>query len=165
LLRIRERNLASFIPWGPASIQVALSRTTHNNPLPVPPKPGGTAAAASSTTTFPSHHHHHHHPFTYTHPHYGHPSYTHPSHHFHPSSRKPKHVHFDDNTDYRPSALQLKIKLGPRSNPTSEIKISVYFEEGKLPRVKVKTKRPKEQPHRKRKRTYVEEQDGRGKPW
>jgi hypothetical protein len=26
LLRIRERNLANFIPWGPASIQVALSR-------------------------------------------------------------------------------------------------------------------------------------------
>ena len=28
LLRIRERNLASFIPWGPASIQVALTRTS-----------------------------------------------------------------------------------------------------------------------------------------
>lgn len=26
LLRIRERRLASFIPWGPASIQVALSK-------------------------------------------------------------------------------------------------------------------------------------------
>jgi tubulin gamma len=26
LLRIRERNLAAFIPWGPASIQVALTR-------------------------------------------------------------------------------------------------------------------------------------------
>ena len=26
LLRIRERRLAQFIPWGPASIQVALSR-------------------------------------------------------------------------------------------------------------------------------------------
>lgn len=26
LLRIRERNLVTFIPWGPASIQVALSR-------------------------------------------------------------------------------------------------------------------------------------------
>ena len=35
LLRIRERNLATFIPWGPASIQVALTKkspyvpTTH----------------------------------------------------------------------------------------------------------------------------------------
>jgi hypothetical protein len=35
LQRIRERNLARFIPWGPASIQVAISRkspyvdTTH----------------------------------------------------------------------------------------------------------------------------------------
>merc|ERR1719191_2687667 len=28
LQRIRERKLASFIPWGPASIQVALSRTS-----------------------------------------------------------------------------------------------------------------------------------------
>lgn len=28
LLRIRERQLASFIPWGPASIQVALTRTS-----------------------------------------------------------------------------------------------------------------------------------------
>jgi tubulin gamma len=26
LIRIRERRLAQFIPWGPASIQVALSR-------------------------------------------------------------------------------------------------------------------------------------------
>lgn len=26
LLRIRERQLANFIPWGPASIQVALTR-------------------------------------------------------------------------------------------------------------------------------------------
>lgn len=26
LLRIRERNLANFIPWGPASIQVALTK-------------------------------------------------------------------------------------------------------------------------------------------
>jgi tubulin gamma len=32
LLRIRERQLANFIPWGPASIQVALTkrRTTGN---------------------------------------------------------------------------------------------------------------------------------------
>ncbi|KAK3672422.1 gamma-tubulin [Recurvomyces mirabilis] len=28
LLRIREREMASFIPWGPASIQVALTRTS-----------------------------------------------------------------------------------------------------------------------------------------
>ena len=28
LLRIRERQLATFIPWGPASIQVALTRTS-----------------------------------------------------------------------------------------------------------------------------------------
>jgi tubulin gamma len=28
LLRIRERHLANFIPWGPASVQVALSRAS-----------------------------------------------------------------------------------------------------------------------------------------
>lgn len=28
LLRIRERHLAQFIPWGPASVQVALSRVS-----------------------------------------------------------------------------------------------------------------------------------------
>ena len=28
LQRIRERNLAQFIPWGPASIQVALARSS-----------------------------------------------------------------------------------------------------------------------------------------
>jgi tubulin gamma len=34
LLRIRERNLASFIPWGPASIQVALTRKSPYIPTP-----------------------------------------------------------------------------------------------------------------------------------
>jgi len=30
LLRIRERQMANFIPWGPASIQVALTRKSHH---------------------------------------------------------------------------------------------------------------------------------------
>lgn len=34
LLRIRERQLASFIPWGPASIQVALTRKSPYIPTP-----------------------------------------------------------------------------------------------------------------------------------
>ena len=32
LLRIRERHLASFIPWGPASIQVALTKRSPYTP-------------------------------------------------------------------------------------------------------------------------------------
>jgi tubulin gamma len=31
LLRIRERQLANFIPWGPASIQVALTKKMANH--------------------------------------------------------------------------------------------------------------------------------------
>jgi tubulin gamma len=34
LLRIRERQLAQFIPWGPASIQVALTRKSPYIPTP-----------------------------------------------------------------------------------------------------------------------------------
>ncbi|KAF2484022.1 gamma tubulin [Neohortaea acidophila] len=49
LLRIRERNLASFIPWGPASIQVALTRTSPYLHPPytsrVPPRVSGLMLA------------------------------------------------------------------------------------------------------------------------
>ena len=49
LLRIRERNLASFIPWGPASIQVALTRTSPYTQPPyttrVPPRVSGLMLA------------------------------------------------------------------------------------------------------------------------
>ncbi|KAM3418322.1 hypothetical protein BST61_g4321 [Cercospora zeina] len=131
------------------------------------------------------HHHHQHHPSYSSYPsHHTKPPISHPN----PTPSNPtpsnptpsnptpsnptpsnptnKHVHFSNDTDYNPSSLSLKIKLGPRSAPTSEIKISVSFEQGKLPRVKVKTRNnPKQQPHRKRKRTYVDERDGRGRAW
>nr|POE80893.1 tubulin gamma chain [Quercus suber] len=49
LLRIRERNLAQFIPWGPASIQVALTRTSPYTQPPyttrVPPRVSGLMLA------------------------------------------------------------------------------------------------------------------------
>ncbi|WPH02339.1 gamma tubulin [Acrodontium crateriforme] len=49
LLRIRERNLANFIPWGPASIQVALTRTSPYMQPPyttrVPPRVSGLMLA------------------------------------------------------------------------------------------------------------------------
>lgn len=79
------------------------------------------------------------------------------------TSNSRKHVRFEE--DYRPSAFQLKIKLGPRDRPTAEVKISVYFEKGSLPRIKVKTKKPREHTHRRRRRSYVDEQDWSGRRW
>lgn len=45
LLRIRERRLATFIPWGPASIQVALSRTSPYTTGPHTPRVSGLMLA------------------------------------------------------------------------------------------------------------------------
>ncbi|KXT17716.1 hypothetical protein AC579_3598 [Pseudocercospora musae] len=72
----------------------------------------------------------------------------------HPHARHhdPRHVHFAD--DLTPSALTLRIKLGPNTRPTAVIKISIYFEAGLLPRIRVKTKRPKD---RRRRRVYVDD--------
>lgn len=58
LLRIRERDLAAFIPWGPASIQVALTRTSPYTQPPyttrVPPRVSGLMLANHTgiATTF-----------------------------------------------------------------------------------------------------------------
>ncbi|KXS95608.1 hypothetical protein AC578_10393 [Pseudocercospora eumusae] len=72
----------------------------------------------------------------------------------HPHHRHdPRHVHFADD-DLTPSALTLRIKLGPNTRPTAVIKISIYFEAGLLPRIRVKTKRPKD---RRRRRVYVDD--------
>ncbi|KAK4546782.1 hypothetical protein LTR36_001514 [Oleoguttula mirabilis] len=59
----------------------------------------------------------------------------------HPSPQR-RHVHFAE--DFAPSALSLRLKFGPRARPTMVLKISIYFEHGKLPRIRVKTKRPGE---------------------
>lgn len=91
------------------------------------------------------------------------PPYAPPNSHAWSGTSSRKHVRFED--DYRPSALQLKIKLGPRDRPTCEVKISVYFEEGRLPRIKVKTKKPRENTHKRRRRSNVDEQDGSGRRW
>ncbi|GAB7347659.1 hypothetical protein MBLNU459_g4525t1 [Dothideomycetes sp. NU459] len=45
LLRIRERRLATFIPWGPASIQVALTRTSPYTIGPHTPRVSGLMLA------------------------------------------------------------------------------------------------------------------------
>ncbi|KAG9679780.1 gamma tubulin, partial [Aureobasidium melanogenum] len=45
LLRIRERRLATFIPWGPASIQVALTRTSPYTTGPHTPRVSGLMLA------------------------------------------------------------------------------------------------------------------------
>ncbi|KER00906.1 hypothetical protein AUEXF2481DRAFT_45622 [Aureobasidium subglaciale EXF-2481] len=45
LLRIRERRLATFIPWGPASIQVALTRTSPYTTTSYTPRVSGLMLA------------------------------------------------------------------------------------------------------------------------
>jgi hypothetical protein len=49
-----------------------------------------------------------------------------------------KHVHFPDS--FSPSEFSIRIKLGPRDHPSSVIKISIEFEPGRFPRVRVRTK-------------------------
>ncbi|GAB1731373.1 hypothetical protein NU195Hw_Modified_308t1 [Hortaea werneckii] len=61
-----------------------------------------------------------------------------------------RRVHFID--DHTPSSLSLRLKFGPRHRPSMVLKISVYFEPGKMPRVKVRTKKPRDR----RQRDYVE---------
>lgn len=70
-----------------------------------------------------------------------------------------RHVHFQDS--YTPSALSLRLKLGPRDRPTMILKISVYFEPGRMPRVKVKTSKPRER-RRRRRRDGWEAEEWRG---
>lgn len=64
LQRIRERKLANFIPWGPASIQVALSRKSPY--LPSAHRVSGLMMAnhtnISSVSAFPLHRGQHRHP-------------------------------------------------------------------------------------------------------
>ncbi|TKA26477.1 hypothetical protein B0A50_05314 [Salinomyces thailandicus] len=69
------------------------------------------------------------------------------------SNNQGRRVRFAD--DYAPSVLSLRLKLGPRQRPTMVLKISIYFEHGRLPRVKVKTKKPRER----RRRQYVPEEE------
>ena len=53
-----------------------------------------------------------------------------------------RHVHFQD--DFSPSAFQLKMVLGPHGRPTLIIKIMIDFEPGRMPKIRVRTKRPRE---------------------
>jgi len=55
---------------------------------------------------------------------------------------KPRRVHFVD--DFTPSSLSLNLKLGPASRPTVVLKISVYFQHGRLPRIKVRTRKTRD---------------------
>ena len=75
---------------------------------------------------------------------------------YQPSSPAPdpegrnKHVHFPDS--FTPSSFSMHIKLGPRENPSSIIKISIRFEPGRFPKIKFRTKKPHEEAHRRRRR-------------
>ena len=80
-------------------------------------------------------------PSTYP-PHPGAGHYPYPHHNFPgPSSSAPrnKHVHFPDS--FSPSSFTIRIQLGPRENPSSIVKISVEFEPGRFPRVKVRSRK------------------------
>ncbi|KAM0719740.1 hypothetical protein Q7P37_003873 [Cladosporium fusiforme] len=61
-----------------------------------------------------------------------------------------RHVHFPDT--FTPSSFSMRIKLGPRDSPSNVIKISISFEPGRFPRIKVRTKRPGESRRRRRRR-------------
>lgn len=54
-----------------------------------------------------------------------------------------RRVHFAD--DYAPSSLSLRLKLGPKEHPAMVLKIIIEFEMGKLPRIRVRTKKPREE--------------------
>jgi len=79
-----------------------------------------------------------------------------------PTNRR--HVHFaaaDTDDPFVPSSLSLHLKLGPAHRPTVVLKISVYFEHGRLPRIKVRTSKPREEGRRRRRREWDEEGKGR----
>jgi hypothetical protein len=56
----------------------------------------------------------------------------------HDDTSRNRHVHFPDS--FSPSEFSIRIKLGPRDHPSSIIKISIEFEPGRFPRVRVRTK-------------------------
>lgn len=56
----------------------------------------------------------------------------------HDDTSRNRHVHFPDS--FSPSEFSIRIKLGPREHPSSIIKISIEFEPGRFPRVRVRTK-------------------------
>ena len=58
------------------------------------------------------------------------------------SDHSPKHVHFRD--DFAPSVVSLRFTLGPKERPNAVIKISVVFEQGRLPSIQVQIRRRKE---------------------
>jgi hypothetical protein len=68
-----------------------------------------------------------------------------------------RQVHFADN--YSPSSLSLRLKLGPKDKPTMVLKISIHFENGKLPRIRVQTKKPEDTTLRRRRRSREKAQD------
>lgn len=77
------------------------------------------------------------------------------------SSSSSRRVHFTDT--YSPSSLSLRLKLGPKEQPTMILRISVYFEAGKLPKIKVKTRKAKEKDRgRERRRRRRDTGEGKG---
>ena len=71
-----------------------------------------------------------------------------------------RRVHFAD--DYSPSSLSLRLKLGPKDKPTMVLKISIHFENGKLPRIRVRTRKPEDSTQRRRRKSRGKAQDELG---
>lgn len=81
------------------------------------------------------------------------PPYTNTSYNYPlPNDENNRHVHFPDS--FSPSSFSMKIKLGPRDHPTSVITISIRFEPGRFPRIKFRTKKPRDGHHRRRRRRF-----------
>jgi hypothetical protein len=72
---------------------------------------------------------------------------------------QPRRVHFPDT--YHPSSLSLRLTLGPKDNPTMVVRISVYFEYGRMPRIKIRTKKPSEKSKKRRRSKERERERGR----
>lgn len=75
------------------------------------------------------------------------------------STSQTRHVHFPDS--YAPSSLSLRLKLGPREKPTMILRISVYFEAGKLPKIKVRTRKARDKDRGRHKRTRLAREEAK----
>jgi hypothetical protein len=80
--------------------------------------------------------------------------------HFSPSP-SPSSVDSDQDA-FRPSDLTLRLTLGPSERPTMVLKIMMFFERGRLPRIRVKTKKPRERAGRRRRSPRAGTNDRRG---
>ncbi|KAF2765412.1 hypothetical protein EJ03DRAFT_208563 [Teratosphaeria nubilosa] len=80
-----------------------------------------------------------------------------------PASDRRRRVHFPDGftpheDPFQPSSLELRLNLGPPGRVSLVVKIEVIFENGRLPKIKVRTKKPRAARRREAEREEQEEQ-------